>query len=75
MGSFEEPKMATFRAMKPNLFEGAVTFICISDLTEYVLRIASNFHWVKPFTQSICTLYSCFENTGWFVTVTVTLFE
>ena len=38
MGSFEEPKMATFNAMRPSFFEGAVTFIiCNSDLTEYVL--------------------------------------
>ena len=36
MGSFEEPKMATFNAMRPSFFEGAVTFICNSDLTEYV---------------------------------------
>ena len=36
MGSFEEPKMATFNAMRPSFFEGAVTFT-VCPLWQYGL--------------------------------------
>ena len=50
-------------------FEGAVTFICNSDLMEYCVSFKLSF------TQFICTHYSCFENTGQFVTVASSIFE
>ena len=45
MGSFEEPKMATFNTMRSSFFEGAITFIYNSDLTKYVLRKLQTFIW------------------------------